>query len=55
MFDVRVGEAGRRLSRAALIDDVRAGKVPGEAMVSSAEFFGDGCWPRLGSSWDNTI
>jgi len=47
MFSVRFGGAERRLSRAALIDEVRAGTVPGEAMVSSAEFFGDGGWRRL--------
>jgi hypothetical protein len=47
MLDVRVAEAERRLSRAALIDEVRAGKVPGEAMMSSTEFFGDGRWRRL--------
>lgn len=41
MFDLHVGEAERRLSRAALFVGFRAGKVPGEAMVSSAEFFGD--------------
>lgn len=47
MFEVRVGDTEQRLSRAALIDEVRAGKVPGEAMVSSVEFFGDGGWRRL--------
>ena len=43
---MRVDEPVRRLSRAALIDEVRAGIVPGEAMVSSVESFGDGYWPR---------
>lgn len=47
MFDVRVGEAERRLSRTALVDEVRAGTVPGEAACrvpsSLATAAGSGC------------
>ncbi len=46
-FAVRTGDIERRSSRAALIDEVRSGKVSGDAMVSCMEFFGDGSWRRL--------
>jgi len=47
VFHVQGSGTERQLSRAALINEVRAGKAANEAMVSSVEFFGDGDWRRL--------